>query len=113
MLWITLAILAVAAAGGLTLAIAVMRQRPYPASIAYLHGAVASSGVVLLAIAVFAGSQTMPINSALLLFGFALAGGLFNLVFRLQREPAPVFMVILHGAMALAGLAVLVIGLLG
>lgn len=113
MLWIALVVLAVAAAGGLTLAIAIVRQRPFPASVGYLHGAVGLSGVVVLAIAVFARSQGLPVNSALLLFSFAVVGGLFVLLFRLQRELPPTFMVILHGVAALTGLALLLIGLLG
>lgn len=112
-IWIALAVLAVAAAGGLTLAVAFVRRRPYPVSVGYLHGAIAAIGVILLGIAVFGRAQGMPVNSALLLFCLALVGGLFNLLFRLQRAPPPGFMIILHGAVALAGLAVLLIGLLG
>ncbi|EAR22075.1 hypothetical protein NB231_04180 [Nitrococcus mobilis Nb-231] len=113
MLWIALAVLAVAAIGGVTLAVALVRQRPFPASVGYIHGAVGLAGVVLLAIAVFAHSQGMPVNSALLLFSLAVVGGAFNLLFRLQREPPPVFMVILHGGAALVGLALLLIGVGG
>lgn len=113
MLWIALAVLAVAATGGLILAVAVLRRRPFPASVGYLHGAVGLSGVVLLAIAVFASPRGMPINTALLMFALAVVGGLFVFLFRLQREPPPAFMVILHGGVALAGLALLLIGLSG
>ena len=97
---------------GLTLGAALIRKHPYPASVGYLHGVVAAGGVVLLAIPVFAHPQRMPVNSALLLFCFAVIGGVFILLFRLQRERPPVFMVVLHGGLALAGLAVLLIGLL-
>lgn len=110
-LWIIFVILAVAAAGGLTMAVATIMGGNYRRFLGYLHGVLAASGVVLLTIVVFTRSHAMPVNSALILLGFALAGGLFNLAFRLQREPVPVFMIILHGAMALAGLAVLVMGL--
>lgn len=111
MLWIAFTVLTIAAVGGLTLAAAVMRQRPFPAPVGYLHGAIGLSGVVLLAIVVFASSQGMPINTALLLFCIAVIGGLFVFLFRLQHEPPPAFMVILHGAVALVGLAVLYVGL--
>lgn len=112
MLSIALAVLAVAAAGGLTLAVAVVRRRRFPASVGYLHGTVGLSGVGLLGSAVFARSQAMPVNSAMLLFSFAVIGGVFILLFRLQREWPPVFMVILHGGVALVGLGLLIIGVL-
>lgn len=113
MLWIALTVLTIAAVGGLTLAAAVARRRPFPAPIGYLHGAVGLSGVVLLALAVFARPQAMPVNTALLMFSIAVIGGLFVFLFRLQHEPPPLFMVILHGGVALAGLALLWVGLTG
>lgn len=113
MLWIALIVLAAAATGGLTLAVAVVRQRPLPAPIGYLHGVIATSGVVLLGVVVFSTSQRMPVNSALLLFCLALIGGAFVLLFRLQKELPPPFMVILHGGVALVGLTLLLIGMLG
>lgn len=111
MVWTALTVLAIAAAGGLTLAAAIVRQRPFPAPIGYLHGAIGLSGVVLLAVAVFSHHQIMPVNTALVLFALTLVGGLFMLLFRLQREPTPGFMVVLHGIMALVALAVLLVGL--
>lgn len=101
-------LLAAVAGGGLLLA-RHLRGRPVPARWGYIHAALAVGGGALLAVAVFAGGAPRVVNAALLMLLFALIGGVFVLLFRLQGERAPLFMVVLHalfGALAVVLLAV-------
>jgi hypothetical protein len=73
------------------------------------HAGLGLVTVALLALAASSGATTRLANAALLLLVFALVGGLFILVFRLQRQSPPMFMVYLHAASAL--IAAVLLGL--
>lgn len=105
-------LLSLAAAGGLLLAVLQARgiRVPFPAGLA--HAGLAVGGLTVLVAAVWRESQPAAVNAALLLFVIAFIGGVFNLLFRLQREPPPGFMIVLHGGIAIVALAVLWLGIL-
>lgn len=105
-------VLTIAVVGGATLAHRHARRRSVAFAAGLGHAGLAGAGLVLLASAVFGGAQPIAVNASLLLFAIALIGGLFLLLFRLQREPAPGFMIALHGATAGVALALLWAGLL-
>lgn len=106
-------ILSLAVAGGLVLGLSHARRVRVPFVAGIGHALLALTGVVVLAIAAWNESQPAAINAALLLFLIALIGGVFILLFRLQREPPPGFMIVLHGGTAAVALAVLWLGILG
>lgn len=109
---IAAAVLSIAVIGGATLAHRHARGRRVAFALGLGHAALAATGLAVLAVAVFGASQPMAVNAALLLFALALVGGLFLLLFRLQQEWPPGFMMALHGATAAVALALLWAGLL-
>lgn len=105
------AILSLAVAGGLLLGVLHARHVRTPFAAGIGHAMLALAGVVTLAVAVWSESQPAAVNVALLLFVIALIGGVFILLFRLQRESPPGFMIVLHGGTAAIALAVLWLGI--
>lgn len=104
-------VLSLAVAGGLLLGVLHARriEVPFPAGLA--HAGVAIAGIALLLVGIAVEEQAVAVNTALFLFAIAAIGGVFVLLFRLQHERPPMFMVALHGGTAILGLAVLWIGL--
>lgn len=107
-----LGIFAAAMGLGINLAWRVSRGR----SAALIHGlghaAVAATGVLTLSVGVFGGASNKLVNSALFFFVLALIGGLFILIFRVQREPAPLAVIYLHASSALLAWGLLLAGLI-
>lgn len=64
------------------------------------HAALALSAFAMLATLVVTRDTPPLVNSALLLLAFALVGGAFNAMFRLQGERPPGFMILLHALAA-------------
>lgn len=109
---ISATLLSLAVAGGLTMAVLHIRRSRVWFAAGLGHAALAAAGIVLLAFGVMRESQPMAINSALLCFALAAVGGVFVLLFRLEGESPPGFMVGLHGAMAGLALVLLWVGIL-
>jgi uncharacterized membrane protein HdeD (DUF308 family) len=99
------ALLAIAAIGGVTIAVMRFRGRPRPpAWLAMLHGFLAAAAVTLLFYASFTVGLSMVANAALVLFLVAAAGGVYmNLEFHWKSLPLPKWLVLVHGAIAVAG----------
>ncbi|MBA1147618.1 hypothetical protein H0Z60_11200 [Ectothiorhodospiraceae bacterium WFHF3C12] len=76
------------------------------------HGGLGMATVLAVGAAAFTGGTLRLLNAALLFYCLALVGGLFVLIFRLQREPPPMFMVYLHAASAVAATFLLAIAVL-
>ena len=105
-------LLSLAVAGGLLLATGHLRRARVPFPLGLGHAGLAVAGLAILAAAVWSEPQPLPVNAALLFFALAAIGGLFVLLFRLQGDRPPGFMIALHGAVAGAGLALLWFGTL-
>jgi len=86
----TIGIFAVAAAGGATTLVMAWKQRTVPMSLALLHGALAATALVLLAIRVLGGGAGELAAVSLAVFVLAALGG-FVLFVRFARtlSPAP------------------------
>jgi len=110
MIALALALLTAAVAGGAVLFVAHLRGRRVPAGAGYAHAALAVTGTLTLAVAVFGGATPRVVNAALLGLAFALLGGVFVLLFRLQGERPPLLMVALHALFGGIALALLAIG---
>lgn len=108
MLTIAIVLFAIAALGGLVMAIGHFRGRtpPKPA-IAAVHGVVAAAGLVVLLLAVMnIGAGGAP-ALALVLFLLAALGGFALLGFHLRRKPLPGGLVGAHGLVAVVAFLVL------
>jgi hypothetical protein len=101
-------LLAIAALGGLTLAVISLKARP-PAWLAMLHGLLAAAAVTLLMYAYFTVGLPVLAGWALLLLLLAAAGGAFlNLNYHWKMLPLPKGLIVGHAAAAVAGFGLLV-----
>ena len=107
---IALVLFAVAAVGGVVLAVLRFKGRPYPPmGLALVHGAVAAAGLVALILA----AQDQGASSAkraLVLFLVAALGG-FGLFFHHLRKVAlPIWLVVVHAVVAVVAFLILLFG---
>jgi hypothetical protein len=109
---------ALAALGGLTLAVMHFRsggrERP-PTALAVGHGLVAAAALVLLVIGVLgaaAGSSTLPVVALAIFVLAALGGAYLFLGKHLRGQALPSAVVVVHGLAAVAGFLVLLAFLL-
>jgi len=101
-----------AAAVGLSLAVmGVRNQRSYLAP-GLGHAGIAIVALGLLTAQIFRGPVNMPYNNAAVLFLLTLVGGVVLLALHEDRKPPSMVVVGIHAAMALAALALLLVGYL-
>ncbi len=108
-------VLAITAAGGVVMAVMRFGGRPAPPSwLAMLHGLLAAAGLTLLAYAYFTLAIPAFAALALLLFVIAAAGGVvMNLRFDLKAQPLPIWLVVVHAAIAVVAFVLLVMAAWG
>jgi hypothetical protein len=105
---VALVLFALAALGGLAMAVIRFRGKPYPPmSIALVHGAAAAAGLIAL---ILATRSAPPLAAtALVLFLLAAAGG-FVLFFRHLRKLAlPIWLVVVHALVAVVAFVTLLL----
>lgn len=102
-------LLAITALGGLAMAGIRFAGRPAPPSwLAMLHGFLAAAGLTLLAYAYFTVAVPPFAAVALLLFLIAAAGGIvMNLGYHLKAQPLPIWLVLVHAAIAVVAFLLL------
>lgn len=88
-------------------------RRP-PRAVGWMHPALGISAIVLLYVTAFAwpGPHSLPFDAGTLVLTLTFVGGGLLLALRLNRLPRPLFVILVHGAAALLGGALLVVGLL-
>jgi hypothetical protein len=97
--------------GGAYLASKVMRNKETPKAIAFMHGGMGAVAIILLLISLC----VVPVVHkslglvSLVLFILVAMGGFFLMIKDLTGKQIPKAVVIIHGAMALLGFAVLLI----
>lgn len=112
-MWLIIAIFAVAAVVGLTMAIAAFQGNFPPVPSAILHGVLAAAGLVLLIVAVFVKGAAGPALWALGFFLVAALGGFtLALGFHARRKPLPKGLVAGHALVAVVGFLLLLAGAL-
>jgi hypothetical protein len=112
-MWLIIAIFAVAAVVGLTMAIAAFQGKFPPVPSAILHGVLAASALVLLLIAVFADGAAGAAAWALGFFLVAALGGSgLAFGFHARRKPLPKGFVAGHALLGVIGLLLLLAGAL-
>ena len=110
-----LILLALAALGGLTLAVIRMRGAPWPPMwMALGHGAIAAAGVgTLMYSAATSGIPTMAQVALGVFILAALGGSALFFGFHMRRKPLPVALVLGHGLIAAAGYVLLLLSYFG
>jgi len=102
--WIAAGTVSLAIAMGLALVSRHAQARPVPLAFGLAHAATALVAVGVLTAAAVAAGDDYRLNSALICLVLALVGGAFNLLFRLEGERPPGFMIVLHALAGVAGL---------
>lgn len=105
--WI-LVLFAVAALGGLTLAVLRFRNQPLPMPLALIHGAVAAIALVMLLVLALGPNGTRIERIALGGFVVAALGGFFLFSYHIRKRPLPIAVVVIHGLVAVASFLALV-----
>lgn len=107
MLELTPVLFALAALGGLTLAIMHIRKSGAPMSLSLIHGLVAAAGLILLILAMARAELGGLVMVSVVLFVVAAVGGLMLLATHLRSRPLPAPLIVVHGLVAAAAFAVL------
>jgi hypothetical protein len=102
-------LLAITAVGGIVMAAIRFGGKPSPPSwLAMVHGLLAAAGITLLAYAYFAAAVPTSAALSLLLFGVAALGGVtLNLGYHLKALPLPIWLVMVHAAIAVVAFVLL------
>jgi len=98
---------AIAALGGLILALHVLREKQAPWSLSVLHGLLGAAGLVLLLLAVLGGAAGSVGTWSLVLFVVAALGGFFLASFHVRKTLPPKGAVVLHAALAVVAFGLL------
>jgi hypothetical protein len=111
MLQTAVVLLALTAAGGLLMAFMRFRGRPQPPSwIAMGHGLLAGSALTLILYPAFtAGISRAAIVGLVILLGAATGGVVLNLNYHVKHRELPIWLVLVHAAVAVIGFLILAI----
>ena len=107
------ALFAVAAAGGLVMAvIRLAGKRNPPHWLAMLHGFLAGAGLTLLIYAAFTTGLPSLAMAALVIFLIAGAGGVvLNLAYQIRQRPLPIGLTLGHSGLAIVAFGLLLLSL--
>ena len=106
-------VFAIAALGGVVLALHVLRDQFAPWALSILHALLGAAGLVLLIVAVLQGlGGSLGVGSLAILIVAAL-GGFFLASFHVRKKFAPKAVVVLHAVLAVTGFGLLLGAVLG
>lgn len=107
---IALALFAVAALGGVVLAVIRFRGKPYPPlGLALVHGLFAAAGLVALIAGVAQGHAPSRATIALVLFVIAALGGFVLFFTHLRKNALPIGLVVIHALVAVVAFVILLV----
>jgi hypothetical protein len=106
---IALVLFALAALGGLYMAMVRFRgaERP-PTAVALVHGAAAAAGLIALILAVVNGASEAA-KTALVVLVVAALGGFFLFAQHLQKRALPIPVMVVHALVAVIGFVILLV----
>lgn len=115
LLWVSIALFAITAAGGLIMAgIRMFADRNPPAWLAMMHGLLAGAGLTLLLFAAFTVGLPKYALWALIMLVIAALGGVFlNLGYHEKDKPLPKPVMYVHALIAAAGFILLIFAAIG
>jgi hypothetical protein len=107
---IALVLFAVAALGGLTMAVIRFRgaERP-PTGLAVLHGALAAAGIIVLIVGMTQAGVPGQARTALVFFIVAALGGFYLFAQHMQRKALPIPVILIHALVAVIGFVILLV----
>jgi hypothetical protein len=109
---VAIVLFALAALGGLVLALRRAKNLPLPAGLAVGHGLAAAAGLVTLLLTVLSGAPSLADIALVLLVGAAL-GGFVTASFHVRGKKIPMPLVVVHACVAVGGFLLLVVAALG
>jgi hypothetical protein len=113
MLNVAIAVFAIAAVGGLILALHVLRAKFAPWPLSVLHALLGAAGLVLLALAVLREGAGSLATWSLGLFVVAALGGFFLASFHVKQKLPPKAVVVVHAGVAIVAFALLLVVFVG
>ena len=113
MLNIALLIFAIAAVGGLVLALHVLRGKFAPWFVSIAHALLGAAGLVTLLLVVLGGGGQSIVAWALGIFVVAALGGFYLASVHLRKQLPPKAVVIVHAVVAVTGFGLLLAAVLG
>lgn len=108
-----IAAFAVAAVGGLVMLVMSRGEKKVPMGLALLHGALAATGLVLLAIPVLGGGAAGLATASLVVLVLAALGGFVLFASYLRTGTFPFSLGLAHGLAAVVGFVLLVVWVVG
>jgi hypothetical protein len=107
---IALVLFAIAALGGVTMAVMRFRgaERP-PTGLALLHGAFAAAGIIVLIVAMLSTPNPAQARTALVLFIVAALGGFYLFAQHVQKRALPIPIILVHALIAVIGFLILLV----
>jgi hypothetical protein len=111
MLKLAAVLFAVAALGGLTLAVLHLKKKSLPYSLALLHGLMGAGGLAVLILGVmkigFSGAPALALG----IFLITALGGFFLFSFHVRKKSLPTPMVFIHGLAAVTAFVILLLAI--
>jgi hypothetical protein len=105
---LALVIFALAALGGVTMAVLRFQGRPQPPlALALVHGAAAAAGLITLIVLVAGNEAPSQAKLALGLFLGAALGGFALFAIHLRKGTLPIWLILVHALVAVSGFLVL------
>jgi hypothetical protein len=108
MLTFSLIFFALAAVLGLWLAVAIFKKKETRKPVAFAHGGIAATGLVLLVVHALQNPHKL-LTVAITLFVIAALGGVLLVANDLRKKPGPVFLVIVHALVAASAVSLVAI----
>ncbi len=96
-------VIAIAALGGLYLAVHVLRDRLAPWAISLLHASLGALGLILLIAALVQGNASQAVVIGFVILLLAALGGFFLASFHLRKRLPPKAVVVAHAGVAVVG----------
>ena len=108
-----LVLFALAAVGGLIMAVQRFRGAPQPAlPLALVHGAAAAAGLVALIVVVAGSGAPSLARVALVIFLVAALGGFYLFSVHLRKQPLPIPVIVVHALAAVTAFVILLVATL-
>ncbi|MFL5739950.1 MAG: hypothetical protein ACJ75B_07025 [Flavisolibacter sp.] len=107
MLYVIIAVFALAAVLGIILIRSLLMQQKPPRPGVYLHGLLAATGLVLLIVFAIQNAQSSKYMTSIALFVIAALGGFTLFVRDLKGKLGPVWLAVIHALVAVGGFVIL------